>query len=206
MDGVQIIGNYYCNNTAEFGGANYFDGNVSNVNMTGNYYYNNTADNGGASFFGDVKNSIINETYIQNMAKDEGSANEIMDSESVVMTGKYINNTGRTLIEIKYSNKDNVITDSIFINNDCVNVNIVNGDIHIINTWFGNNASNYNETPQVKFEGNIVLDNWLFLNATVNHKVFSIDKTANITFKLEAYNPIQKRYLAMIMANCCLLN
>lgn len=193
---MNIVDCKFINNTAEFGGANYFDGDVSNVNMTGNYYYNNTADNGGASFFGDVKNSIINETYIQNMAKDEGSANEIMNSESVVMAGNYINNTGRTLIEIKYSNKNNVITDSIFINNNCINVNIVNGDIHIINTWFGNNASNYNETPQVKFVGTIVLDNWLFLNATVDRFVFSIDNTANITFKLDAYNPNTKEVSA----------
>jgi hypothetical protein len=190
---MNIVDCKFINNTAEFGGANYFDGDVSNVNMTGNYYCNNTADNGGASFFGNVKNSIINETYIQNMAKDEGSANEIMVSESVVMAGKYINNTGRTLIEIKYSNKDNVITDSIFLNNDCVNLNIVNGDIHVINTWFGNNASNYNQIPQVKFLGNVKLDNWLFMNATVDPNVFSIFQTTNITFKLDAYNPNTKK-------------
>ena len=53
--------------------------------------------------------------------------------------------------------------------------------------WFGNTAENYESSPNAYIEG-AGLDNWLFLNATVDPDSISIAETADIIFKLYLYN------------------
>ena len=90
------------------------------------------------------------------------------------------------MIYISNSSQNNVIRDSVFINNNAINIGIANGNIKVINNWFGNNASNYDSNiTNVK---GVEVDNWLFLDAAANPSSFSFIESTNITFKLYLYN------------------
>ena len=89
----------YDNNTAENGGANYFNG-VSGSNITGTYTNNVAEYDGGANFFeGSVSDSTIDGTYINNtvILREEyngGGANCFYDTVSdSTISGTYSNNS-----------------------------------------------------------------------------------------------------------------
>jgi hypothetical protein len=77
-----------------------------------------------------------------------------------------------------------MIHDSIFINNNVSKIIYASGEVAANDNWFGNNATNYNETPNV----GIGLDNWLFLNATANPDEPLVNQSSSIAFKLCSYN------------------
>ena len=51
--------------------------------------------------------------------------------------------------------------------------------------WFGNNASNFKDKPTNKIN-NVIMGNWLFLNATAEHNSLLVMDSTNITFKLNS--------------------
>ena len=51
--------------------------------------------------------------------------------------------------------------------------------------WFGNNATDYDMAPATI---NVVMDNWLFLNATANPDAISVSESSDILFKLYSYS------------------
>jgi hypothetical protein len=169
------------------GGAIYWSD--SNANIINCYFANNTAshDCGAIYLPNNVGDSYINATFANNLAS-MGNGGAIMFNGSLsnaLITGTYVNNSGKSLIYIKTSDESNVIKDSIFINNEGVNILVESGSISVIDNWFGNTALNYDVTPNV----NVNLDNWLFLNATADLNTLYITETSNITFRLYVYNP-----------------
>ena len=182
ISNVNIVGNFI-ENEAHNGGANWFSYELTNVTLDGNFIRNKVDYNGGANAFGRLTNVKLFGDFIGNTADNEGSANCIVDSviNNVTFTGNYINNTGNSVIYISNSASGNVIRDSIFLNNAPINVN--EGSISAVDNWFGNNVTDYNVPPDTGIE----LDNWLFLNATVNPNPVSSVKS-DVIFKLSRYD------------------
>ena len=189
LNNVNITGNYCHNEAREDGGAIYL-GNPSHVNIIGNYT-NNTAKTialyggGGAIFVLKSPTELtIAANFYNNTAVSEGAAILFYNSMSNVdVTGNVINNKGKSVI-YNWGTSNSIIHDSIFINNSKINVD-GSGTIKIVNTWFGNNATNYDTAPG---ENRINFENWLFLNATVDSNIDDDSKITNITFKLSSYN------------------
>ena len=78
------------------------------------------------------------------------------------------------------------ITNAIFLNNNCsYEVYTRTPGVVVKDSWFGNNASNYWNKPNIN--ENITIDNWLFLNATADTNVLGIDESSKITFDLYSY-------------------
>ena len=184
VNNVNLTGNF-TNNRAEkyYGGANYFYQAVNNAILTGNFTNNTAKEYGGANYFlRTVDNITLTGTFINNQAEN-GAANAFVDSVTdVTLTGNYINNAGENVIHIWNSTSNNVIRDSIFINN--APINVTNGNIDVIDNWFGNNVTNYNVKPEVGID----LDNWLFLNGTADPNPVSVANTTNIIFTLSRYD------------------
>ena len=107
-------------------------------------------------------------------------------SSTTIENSIFYNNTANNhaLIWIGNPVSDNVIHDSIFLNNGDFNFYpiTVTGNIELTDNWFGNNATNY-KNPNV----NCNLDNWLFLNATASPAAITLNQTSNITFKFSSY-------------------
>ena len=183
------IGGTYNNNSAGYAGVFYFYRNSTDVILSGDYA-NNMASEGAVIFSeGNIMNSIISGNYINNTA---GSfINFIFIASNVSMSGNYVNNTvlfDDGIIYVLGGENDTIVHDSIFINNNVDDGFIIDviGSISAVNNWFGNNATNYNATPNVS--QNVTLINWLFLNATANPTELKINETSEITFKLYSYN------------------
>ena len=157
FNGVTFKDNTACGN----GGAINVDGIVNNTNFTGAVFINNNASKDGAAF------------SFQNV-----------DAFAAV-NGIFINNTGDSVIKIYESTPDSIIRDSIFLNNDAAKVQVNSGSIKLTDNWFGNNATNYNETPDAE-SADIV--SWLFLNATADPSEVGIYKSSRITFRLYSYD------------------
>ena len=193
--GSNISGSYINNKaTRKDGGANYFENIVSGSNVFGVYANNTAAGSGGANFFGfTVSGSNVFGVYANNTAAGSGGANyfgfSVSDSN---VDGIYINNAA--------SNATICFEDSLDIDSDAnMNANIINaiflnnkcgyeiylsteGSVVVKDSWFGNNASNYMNKPNIN--DNVKIDNWLFLNATADYSSFLIMDSSNITFKL----------------------
>ncbi len=189
ISNVNIIGNYVRNTvTYNYGGANHFSeyATLTNVTMTGNYT-DNAADYGGAnSFFNDLTNVTITGNYINNKATNNGGAlNFAKALENVTIIGNYIRNSGLNVIYISNSTHDNVIKDSVFINNPAIGIEVANGNLNVINNWFGNNASNYG-TNITNVKG-VEVDNWLFLNAEANPAEVELYENSTVVFMLCSY-------------------
>uniref|UniRef100_UPI003890E314 Ig-like domain repeat protein n=1 Tax=Methanobrevibacter sp. TaxID=66852 RepID=UPI003890E314 len=209
VNNSSISGNY-TNNTAFYGGVIFSEGNITNSNMSGNYT-NNNADTG-VNYIVNVDNVGISGNYINNNVETvvnyilnadnvgisgnyinnnvETGVNFIFDANNVGISGNYVNNTlvESSVIYMAYSN-GSFIHDSIFINNSVGDEPVISAlidSISVVNCWFGNNATNYNVTPNVS--QNVALINWLFLNATANPTELNINETSEITFKLYSYN------------------
>ena len=187
-----VISGEYTNNAAQYCAVYYMSefATINNSSISGNYY-NNSAD-----YFvvflmeGIISNSNISGTYTNNKAKM--GINIIGEAYNVNMCGNYVNNniSNGSAIYIGYCDENSIIHDSIFINNtidDELIIDVESGSLLSVNNWFGNNASNYNIKPKVS--ENVAMANWLFLNATTNTaSEITVNETAEITFKLYAYN------------------
>ena len=96
------IAGTYTNNTAKYGGANFFDLTVSDSTVAGTYA-NNTARSsrggGGANYFRRVSSSTVAGTYTNNKAEGDGGANYFLSQDAQLLdstfTGTYTNNTAK---------------------------------------------------------------------------------------------------------------
>ena len=190
-----------------YGGALYFENKVKNVEIYGEFRNNKAtrqASLGGAiSFRGATSNSVINATFINNTADTgaaiyfrgtSGAPNPIANLD---ITGKFINNTGKYVIDVYSAGSGNEIHDAVFLNNAANKIiNIGSGSVNANVNWFGNNATNYNETPA---NVGIDLDNWLFLNATANPSELELNKSSTVAFKLYNKNSPDVEYDASKM-------
>ena len=177
----------FINNTAPsgftYGGAIYIAGNYSG-NLTGTFI-NNKASCGGAIYCQHLLGNLTG-TFINNTGTYGGAIYIYNTSGNI--SGTFINNTENNNPVAIYiygdsSNPTAKIKDAIFINN---NIYSKVNKITAINCWFGNNATNYNATPDAGT--NVTLPNWLFLNATADPAEVPLGQNSTITFKLDSYN------------------
>ena len=183
-----INATYINNEAGYFGGANFFENEVLNSNIGGTYVNNTVASYGGANYFANsVLNSNIGGTYANNTATENGGANFFNDNVSDSnVTGIYINNIApnSTICFHADMNGNVEIRNAIFLNNTCeyeIHALMQNGGVAVKDSWFGNNVSDYMIEPNTF---NVKMDNWLFLNATVDHASLFIMDLSNIAFKL----------------------
>ena len=163
--------------------------NLKNTSFNGVTFKDNTAcGNGGAiNVDGIVNNTTFTgAVFINNNASKDGAAFSFQNADAfAAVNGIFINNTGDSVIKIYESTPDSIIRDSIFLNNDAAKVQVNSGSIKLTDNWFGNNATNYNETPDV---GSADIVSWLFLNATADPSEVGIYKSSRITFRLYSYD------------------
>ena len=192
-DNGNLTGSNFTGNTANGdmgGGAVRWSG-ADGVLSGSNFNGNNASRNGGAVYWnGD--NSNINATFINNTAMNYGGAIYVNKFSASTVTGTYINNTGSggTIFFINNDKLDVEIKNAIFLNNKCgyeISANSRHSDIVVNDCWFGNNASNFNDKPTNKIN-NVIMSNWLFLNATADHNSLLVMNSTNITFKLNSTN------------------
>ena len=186
IDNSQFIENHAHSmsvDAVEKGGGAIFcnDATITNCSFIGNYLegdYGNAAKGGGAIHFmteGHVNSCI----FVDNSADAHGSA---------------------------IWSKNPTVKNSIFINNTCPNNDVIcvysyvhyeNNPYHVntpfggSNNWFGNNATNFNETPTQN--ENFTCDSWLFLNATAIPNAIELYQTSDIAFKLYIYDNTTKK-------------
>lgn len=187
---VYIFGNYKNNTGILFGGAIYFMNPINSTIIIGDYTNNKATNNGGALFINKLATNVaIYGNYINNTGV-EGSAIYInRPAENVSISGNFIDNQGNNTIHMNDSISNNAIYDSIFINDAGNEIFVFTGETQVIDTWFGNNATNYNEKPAVV---NVNMTNWLFLNATAEPDKVTLNKNSTVTFKLYSYNETSK--------------
>ena len=127
--------------------------------------------------------TIKDSVFIKNTAKSGGAIYSEGNNQIPIQYCNFINNSASCVVYIKGCELDSKINDCIFINND---KNIISGNnITAKDSWFGNNATNYNIKPEA---GNVKLENWLFLNATANPNTLTLYSSTDIVFKLYSYN------------------
>ncbi|SDA63399.1 Ig-like domain-containing protein, partial [Methanobrevibacter millerae] len=105
------------------------------------------------------------------------------------ITGTYINNTAsNAIIQFSYDEDlDAYITNAIFLNNNCTyEIYAPTPGVVVKDSWFGNNASNYMNKPNIN--NNITIDNWLFLNATADLTSILVFDSSDVLFKLYSTN------------------
>ncbi len=179
----------FINNTATDetwgGGAIYIDEDYSG-NLTG-IFINNTASYCGGAIYCQHLSGNLTGTFINNTGANVCGAVYIFTISGNI-SGTFINNTENNNPVAIYiygdsSNPTAKIKDAIFINN---NIYSKVNKITAINCWFGNNATNYNATPDAGT--NVTLPNWLFLNATADPAEVPLGQNSTITFKLDSYN------------------
>ena len=188
-----INGTYTNNKATKYsGGANYFNSGVSDSTINGTYTNNTATTGGGANRINIVSNSNITGTYTNNTATTGGGANHFWRSVSNSnIGGTYINNTAAESIiyfqDIFDERLDAQVNNAIFLNNNCTHeIYARTPGVVVKDSWFGNNASNYMNKPNVN--ENVQIDNWLFLNATADYNSLLIMDSSNITFKLNSTN------------------
>ena len=154
-------------NTADNGGAIYFENGIADSFINATFINNNAQSNGGAIYsFGEIVNSIINSTFIDNTAYDGGAIyfmggaynstiNSIFinnnatsgDGGAIVfkggvnftVEGEFINNTATKDGGAIYFDWDclNVSVDATFINNAATNGGAIYGWYPIYNSTIG---------------------------------------------------------------------
>ena len=180
-----LSGTYINNEAEDNGGAIYLD--LSNIyhNVVGTFS-DNKAKYGGAIYIHKGYSGNLGGTFNDNEA-EYGGAIYINGTFSGNLTGTYLNNKAETsggAIYLDNDNQDFVIQDCIFINNDNT-IGVKSDNITAINCWFGNTATNYNMKPTNI--GDVIINIWLFLNATANPSEIEMNKSSTVTFKLYAY-------------------
>ena len=174
-DGAAIFLNLY---------ADY--GRVSNC-----IFINNTASqDGGAIEWNSAEGSVSNCIFINNTAGRSGGAIYCWNDGVSVFDCIFINNTAaRHGGAIEWDGESGNISYCVFLNNSADNeVDAIYGyyDIVAYYCWFGNNATNYDETLPLANRAYCYTS--LFLNATANPDSISVLDTSEVTFKLYLYN------------------
>ena len=180
----------FTGNTAEYdGGAVHWYG--ANGRVTACNFTNNTAEsNGGAvCFMNQVSDSAILADYINNSASEGSAIYFNSEAENLSISGKFIDNNANSTIYINQPISGTIIHDSIFIDNTGSDISANSGEVHVEDSWFGNNATNYTDKPMT---ANVEMTNWLFLNATAEPDRVILNKNSSVTFKLYSYNETSK--------------
>ena len=191
---TNITGTYIGNGANERtgnGGANHIT-NTLNANISGTYINNTATRTGGTNYVGaNITNTTISGTYINSRSMFGGAI--YIDAENMsklTISGTYINNTvtenNNAIINIRGKSTINAeIRNGIFLNNKGqFEINADKDGVVANNNWFGNNATNYPEKPNVGLK--IKMDTWLYLNGTLNQSEFkfylmSYNSTSNTT-------------------------
>ena len=185
------ISGTFINNKAEYdGGAIYVEHSDVLSKLSGTFRNNKAGNDGGAIYVKKINVlDNLSGTFRNNKAGNDGGAIYILEGSISDINAEFINNAANSsaAIYINEETQDLLIHDSIFMNNTII---IKQGNATVINSWFENNATNYNTKPGVK---NVTMDNWLFLNATTNATQININETSEITFKLYSYNSTTKK-------------
>lgn len=166
------------------GGAIYSHQNatISNCSFIRNYlhYGEGELKKGGGAIHFEAYGSVDSCVFLSNTADGHGSA--IWCSQSTESDGIQIAVADNIFIDNKCPFND-VICGYKDVEDGIININRPYGGT---NNWFGNNATNFNETPTLN--ESIICDSWLFLNATASPDEIPKGKTSDIAFKLFIYN------------------
>ncbi|MEE1336317.1 peptidoglycan-binding protein, partial [Methanobrevibacter sp.] len=180
------------NNTAKTkdGGAINFYKTVKDTTFNEVIFYKNSAPqsrSGAVNCDNGMENSIFNNTIFKENSALLTSVITLSHttSSNTFKNTQFINNTANSyLMYVNNATSDNIIQDSIFLNNNASKITVKNGNIQLTDNWFGNNATCFDENPNI----NQTLDNWLFLNATVSPVAITLDQNSTIAFKFYSYD------------------
>ena len=175
-----------CSISGEFinnaGHAISFTGSGSDCNISG-VFINNTANgHGGAIYFYSASDCNISGVFINNTANDYGGAIYFDSVSDSSISGEFINNTAKGVDAIYFRNS---VSNSSIINSVVLNAISQSENLSCLNTWFGNNASNYENKPYSNCES------WLFLDGTSHES--DVDGNYSVVFTLDnLYNSTSK--------------
>ena len=191
--GVIYEGLVHCNDCIFINNSATSAGGVYRSEYSGNDYYdnctfiNNSASMGAAIYNGGSSNqgSIIDSRFIGNkiIGSNEYSTSSIIYTSANWISGCiFINNTinsqnAAVLYANKYDGYTTVIN-SIFLNNRASkNLHTQLSKCLVANyNWFGNTYDNFDNETVTNISSNVVLDNWLYLDASLrtNHADISL--------------------------------
>ena len=212
----------FINNTAKQGGALSFDNSKRNLWQDSEFIQNKATVNGGALIvFKTMHDDKIKNTYFN----ANTAAGAIIDTENVSylkVEATFVDNTADSIVSMNYVNNtlitntlflDNAVNSSVILN-QAKNVNITNSiflnkeskneikgnGLSVNYNWFGNNATNYDIKPNLT--GNITCDSWLFLDAIPKQGKIPLYNSADIIFRLCAYNSTSNETTEYDLLNC----
>ena len=212
----------FINNTAKQGGALSFDNSKRNLWQDSEFIQNKATVNGGALIvFKTMLNDEIRNTYFN----ANTAAGTIIDTENVSylkVEAIFVDNAADSIVSMNYAN-NTLITNTLFLDNavnssvmisQAKNVNITNSiflnkeskneikgnGLSVNYNWFGNNATNYDIKPNLT--GNITCDSWLFLDAIPKQGKIPLYNSADIIFRLCAYNSTSNETTEYDLLNC----
>ena len=151
----------FVNNSADYGGAircSVYNGAVSTCS-----FEDNCADYGGAIYWGDIDLGTISCCIFMNNSANNGVVYRLNDN---------------------YGNNFRV-NNNVFLANNCSAIALSKNDsaINADFNWFGHNASDYMDNPNLAG-----CNVWLFLNATADSSTLDLFGATDIAFRLYMYN------------------
>ena len=211
-----IVNSSFVNNFVyENGGSIYIAG--ENTLIFNSNFTRNTAKNGGALTISSPNSHIDKSLFNYNYASSMAGAIHVLGVNAILNNSKLLNNFALYGSAIQWFSENGLVNNSVFINNkgtDTGTIHVISDNITISNSilinntdpynlystvyttaannnWFGNNEINYNQHPSVSSD--VIMDSWLFLNATANPTIISINNNSRITFKLDSFNSTSKQ-------------
>lgn len=194
VDGITLKNINFIGGSFTHGGAIYTNKYLTIINCT---FKDNQATGassnaygGGAIYASGAGNiSVLNSTFINNHAAKNGGAidiNATSDVDSKIDHCVFISNTADNLAGLLFTtNKGTVnITNSIIINNTCNSGYTANDiiyagtTVYVDNNWWGSTVNNRSDYP-VYIAGNVVPNNWYYLDLNVNSILDQADISLN---------------------------
>lgn len=187
---ILINNSEFKNNYAGYGGAVNFNSNGNtNLTLINSQFSSNSAKYWGGAIRAQYLNgsNFYNLTFSENSAITNGIIYFLFSYNNTINKSSFLDNDAQAIINFYNSNDDCNIVNSIFINNTCNKIINSDGNKIIANyNWFGLNATDYMDTPNIS--PSIVADTWMFLNATVNPDEITVGEESEINFILQAFN------------------
>ena len=180
----------FVNNSAEIGGGA-FIWDVSGDGVVSRCIFDNNSAAIGGVIYCDSDDCVVCDCIFVNNSADGGGVMYWELNNGNVSSCVFVNNSadnGLFYFRNGPFGKNLSVNDNIFLNNDgtVIYSEYPDSDSNFDYNWFGHNATNYMDNPNV--DGCNV---WLFLNATANPDTFSISEASDIIFKLYAYDSIE---------------
>ena len=190
--------NYY-GSFYEGGGAIYLGAGYGNYTIKDSTFINNTAPNcGGGAIYSYLQLSqetninITNCSFICNSANVGGAI--LFYNRNTVTTidyCKFINNSANDAGAVHlndYSTNNNVVNNSIFLNNGEFIFTNQFGSFNLDNNWWGNNATNFNKLKDFSIQAVTMPKTWLFLNSSISDDEIYLTNTSTIVFFLQSFD------------------